>query len=226
MTARLSIETVFSRTSYSNQTRHHSGVGEHFLDSDNVPDNIKTFYLTTTAGPSAIGVTEQLQHSRATLLLDFSRPGILDFSKLPSLPTENASQLYVWSASEAWFTAFNARLSQLFNERRTGFDWLHKPVYDLLVLLLGIPFALWLCFKLTAFTLLNQLPIFVSGSVYVYVFLLGVSFFRVLFSYSRWVFPKIELQSDASAPFRHRALWAAVIIGVLSAVIWDALKAL
>ena len=63
-------------------------------------------------------------------MLDFSRPGILDFSKLPSLPTENASQLYVWSASEAWFTAFNARLSQLFNERRTGFDWLHKPVYD------------------------------------------------------------------------------------------------
>jgi hypothetical protein len=25
-----------------------------------------------------------------------------------------------------WFTAFNARLSQLFNERRTGFDWLHR----------------------------------------------------------------------------------------------------
>ena len=117
-------------------------------------------------------------------------------------------------------------MTQLFSERRTGFDWLHKPVYDVLVLLLGVPFSLWIVYKLNSSTFLDKLHIFVSGAIYVYAFLLGISIFRVLFSYSRWVFPKVELQSDASAPFRHRAIWGAVVIAVLGAVIWDAIKGL
>jgi hypothetical protein len=77
-----------------------SGVGEHFLDSENIPDNILMFYLTTTAGLNALGLTEQNQMCRATLLLDFSRPSILDFSKLPTLPTPNSSQFTIFSGSE------------------------------------------------------------------------------------------------------------------------------
>jgi len=73
---------------------------EHFVTSENVPDNIVTVFFTTIAGPSAIGLAEQQQPHRATLLLDFSRPTVFDFSKFPTFATENASRLYIWSSSE------------------------------------------------------------------------------------------------------------------------------
>jgi hypothetical protein len=204
-----------------------SGEGEQFLDSENIPDNIATVFYTTIAGLNAIGIGEQQQQNRAILLLDFSRPTMLDFSKLPTLPTPNASHFTIFSASESWFTALNTRLTQLFNERRTGFDWLHKPgVYDLFLFTVGLPFALWVDYRLSALDVLTRVPVVVAGAFYVYAGLLGLFVFRILFSYSRWVFPKIELQSENSLPIRHRAIWLAIIIAVTAAIIWDAVKVL
>jgi hypothetical protein len=99
-------------------------------------------FYTTIAGPSAIGLAEPQQEFRTTLLLDFSRPTVLDFSKMPTSATENASKFTIFSASESWFTALHKRLTDLFYKRRTGFDWLHKQgIYDLLLLLVGLPFS-------------------------------------------------------------------------------------
>src|SRR5260370_5551947 len=193
----------------------------------NIPESLVTLYYTTIAGPNAIGIPEQQQQSRATLLLDFSRPTLLDFSKLPTLPTPNASSLMIFSSSEPWFTALNTRLMEVLNQRRTGLNWLHKPgVYDLFLIIAGLPLALWIDYRLSAFPIMQGLPVVVAGAFYVYAFILGLFIFRVLFSYSRWVFPKIELQSESSAPVRHRATWFAIIIAVLGGVIWDAIKVL
>ena len=114
-----------------------SGSGEHFLASENIPDNILTVFYTTIAGPNGIGVT--FLENRATLLLDFSRPTVLDFTKLPTFATVNASNFQISASSEAWFTTLNTRLTQLFAERRTGFNWLHKEgVYDLFLFIVGL----------------------------------------------------------------------------------------
>jgi hypothetical protein len=102
-----------------------SGSGEHFLASENIPENILPVYYTTVAGPSAVGITGENLHNRVILTLDFSRPTVLDFTKLPSFATNNESKFEIRAASEAWFTTLNTRLTQLFDERRTGFNWLH-----------------------------------------------------------------------------------------------------
>jgi hypothetical protein len=125
-----------------------SGSGEHFLASENIPDRIVTVFYTTLAGPNAIGITREFLQNRATLMLDFSRPTILDFSKLPTFATFNNSNFDISASSEAWFTTLNTRLTQLFDERRTGFNWLHQPgVYDLLLFIVGLPFALWIDYR-------------------------------------------------------------------------------
>ena len=53
--------------------------------------------------------------------------------------------------------------------------------------------------------------------------------FRGLFTYSRWVFPKIEIYSETSPP-RHRGVWFAIMVGIPGAVfggaILEAIKAL
>src|SRR5689334_14042823 len=94
-----------------------SGQHESFFDTSNIPENILTVFYTTIAGLEAIGLAAPQQEFRTTLLLDFSRPTALDFSKLPTLATENASYFAIFSASESWFSALHKRLTDLFNER-------------------------------------------------------------------------------------------------------------
>jgi len=196
-----------------------SGSGESFLSAGNIPEKILTIFYTTIAGPSAVGITPPMLENRATLLLDFSRPTALDFSKPPTLATQNISNFQISSSSESWFAALNARLTQFFNERRTGFDWLHKPgVYDLLLLIIGLPFALSIDYIISALVERSNLPSVFKSAVYVYFFFLGLYIFRGSFAYSRWVFPKIEIASETSPPLRHRAVWGAIMIGVFGAV--------
>jgi hypothetical protein len=201
-----------------------SGSGEHFLASENIPDNLLTVFFTTTAGPNVLGITLQ---NAATLLLDFSRPTILDFIKLPTWPTPNNSRFEISAVSEPRFTTLNTRLKELFNDRRTGLNWLHQTgVYDLLLFIVGLPFSLWLAYRFTTGIEKMNLPRVLSSGIYVYLFLAGLFIFRGVFTYSRWVFPKIEIQSEASPPLRHRAVWAAIMIAIFGAAIWDGIKAL
>jgi hypothetical protein len=200
-----------------------TGSGENFLSTGNIPEKILTIYFTTTAGPSSIGIKPL--DSTATLLLDFSRPTVLDFSKPPTFATENTSFFEVSSSSESWFTALNTRLAQFFADRSTNFDWIHKPgIYDLFLLTIGLPFSLWIDYRLSPSIERLNLPTVLRGGIYVYCFFLGLFVFRGLFSYSRWVFPKIEIHSENSLPLRHRAVWAAIMIGVFGGAVWDAIK--
>ncbi len=59
-----------------------TGSGESFITSDNIPTDIRTIFYTTMEGPNTIGITPQRLTSKATLLLDFSRPVLRDFSKI------------------------------------------------------------------------------------------------------------------------------------------------
>jgi hypothetical protein len=206
-----------------------SGSGEQFLSSGNrnIPDKILTVFYTTIAGPGALGIARESLPNRVTLILDFSRPTILDFSKLPTNATENASNFQIVAASEPWFTTLNTRLTQLFDERRTPFDWLHQPgIYDLLLFIVGLPFSLWIDYRCSPVIDKLNLSVVISTGLYVYLFFAGLFIFRAAFTYSRWVFPKVEIQSEASPPLRHRAVWLAIMIAVFGAAIWDAIKAL
>lgn len=208
-----------------------SGSGEAFLAGENMPEEIVTVYYTTAAAPLAVGIGENLLRSKATMLLDFSRPTALDLGKMPSFGTENASSFQIISASETWFTALNTHVTRLFEDRRSGFDWLHKHgTYDLLLVVVGLPFALCLVYKLSATVERLGLSTFLTSAIYVYIFIFGLFVFRGLFSYSRWVFPKVEILSQQSQTFRHRARWGAIVggvlIGVFGGAAWDAIKAL
>ena len=185
-----------------------------------------TVFYTTIAGPGAIGIVRESVPNRVTLVLDFSRPTILDFSKLPTNATENASNFQIVAASESWFTTLNTRLTQLFDERRTPVDWLHQTgMYDLLLFILGLPLALWIDYRFSPAIDRLMLPVVLAAGLYVYLFFAGLFIFRGAFTYSRWVFPKVEMQTEASPPLRHRAVWFAIMIGVFGAAIWDAIKA-
>jgi hypothetical protein len=204
-----------------------SGSGEHFLASENIPDKLLTVFYSTTAAPNAAGIASSFLQNRATLLLDFSRPPILDLSRLPTFATPNTSNFQIVAASEVWFTTLNTRLTQLFDDRRTGVNWLHRQgVYEIFLFLVGLPFALWLDYRCARLIDRLTLPNVLASGLYVYIFIAALFLFRGLFDYSRWVFPKIEIQTtDAFPPLRHRAVWFAIMVADFGAAIWDAIKA-
>ena len=125
-----------------------TGSGEQFLAVQTLPDRIQTIFYTTLAGPNAVGISNDFLRNRASLLLDFSSPTPLDFSKLPTHATENNSNLQIVSDTEQWFTTINTHLTRFFDERRSGCNWLHQQgVYDILLLIAGVPFALWFDYR-------------------------------------------------------------------------------
>jgi hypothetical protein len=167
-------------------------------------------------------------NDRASLLLDFSRPSLLNFGSQPSSPTPNNSNWFVTGETESWSTSLGARLKEFFGERATQIDWLHRDgTYDALLLVLGLPLSLWGSYRLGhGVTTKLNLPFVITTAVYVYTLVLSLNVFRALFSYARWVFPKIELESKKSAAGQHRALWTTLVIGVIVCAIWDGIKAL
>ncbi|HZU90588.1 MAG TPA: hypothetical protein VE993_15150 [Stellaceae bacterium] len=148
-----------------------TGQGEDFMESVNIPEHILTVFYSTVTAPTAMpsGFVPQ---SKATVLLDFSRPPVLDFTKLPTLPTLNNSNFNVSSNSEFWFTALNSRINQFFVDRRTSYDWLPKSgVYDLLFLFVAIPLALWVDYRIATWHSLQGLPNLIQSAVYLRIFI-------------------------------------------------------
>jgi len=121
----------------------------------------------------------------------------------------------------------NAKLTQFFSERKTNTNWLQRAaVYDILLSFLAVPISIWLAYRVGAFIEKTTPPSIITTAVYVYVFFIVLVLFRLLFSYSRWVFPKVELDQASSSPFRHRGVWAAIILTLVGAFLYDGLKLL
>lgn len=104
-------------------------------------------------------------------------------------------------------------------------DWLHRPaIYDVLLIFAGLPIAIWLTYRVGLLLPSGKVSQIIVGATYVYTFLATLSVFRVLFSYSRWVFPKVEIESELRSPSRHRAIWAAILIPLISSVLYDVMR--
>ena len=118
------------------------GNNEESLNSHNIPEQLTSVFMSTISVPKAvIGFTPLCNVS---VLLDFSRSPIIDFSSIPNSPTKNGSNIVINADNESWFTSTRANLIQFIAGRKTGFDWLHGAgIYDILLIFFGIPAAIY-----------------------------------------------------------------------------------
>jgi hypothetical protein len=202
-----------------------TGIGEAFFDSPLLPERFSSIeYDTSFSVRAQLNATP---NDSASVFLDFTRPRIFD-RVLPSEPTPNKSNWVVSGQTEAWSTSLSTRLEQFFSERQTKVDWLHRSnTYDGLLIVMGLPLALWGAYRIgRPISARLHLPTAVETGLYVYAFFFSLGLFRWMFSYARWVFPKVELASEQSGAGKHRAVWATAAIGVLACAVWDAIKAM
>ena len=118
----------------------------------------------------------------------------------------------------------------ILDKRRTGRKFIHQAfVYDLGVLIFGVPLGLYLCS--TASKWLQGFPsvtnnAFLSSAVYVYLMFVGLWAYRLLFGYTKWAFPTVELHENEHNSKKHRAFWYTIIVGIAGKLLYDLLRAM
>ena len=203
------------------------GNNEAFLEEANLPDRIRSILFSTSSVPKAVLGFEPAR--KILVFLDFSTPPLLDFSRLPTLPTPNESNFEIIADNHSWFAASNAMLTEYFDTRKTKLNWLHRAaIYDVLLYFLGLPLSIWAVYRISdVLARAPKMPSIISSAIYIYAFLISLITFRVLFSYSKWVFPKVELETQgSSSPLRHRNAWLAIMVPLVVAILYDVGKTL
>lgn len=195
---------------------------EDIFDSPNLPSDIGSVFFNSG---SPLKNKSYYVANRCEMYLDFSRPGVLDLTLLPSQATPNGSRVEVNGLDATWVNGVFHEVITFVRERSSMAPWLHKhSVYDVLLWLLGFPLSFWACYR--ASNLVDRVFAngFVRAAIYLYVFMAALFGFRVLFHYARWIWPRVEYRSRNSRTLPHKFLWTSITLGVLGNLASDLLK--
>lgn len=190
--------------------------------SPNRPNQIRSVYMTNVNAYKGVVGVKPLNSFE--LFLDFSKPALLDPNRFVSSPTLNESNLSVGGDRDAWVAAVAEAVNGVLAGHETRRGWMHKAfIYDAGLLLLGIPFGFYVCLKLSglAGSLFGTVHPFLAAAFYVYVFFLALWAYRVLFGYTKWAFPTVELTDNRDTAKAHRKVWWAIVLGIVGDALWE-----
>lgn len=202
------------------------GSVEHIFDSPNFPEIVKSVYINSAIPLKA--VHNFAVRNSVEVFLDFSKPNIFDFQIMPGHRTPNETNFKVQGFDATWVNGLFYEIQSFINTHRSKAPWLHEhSVYDIFLWFFGYPVGFWLCFKASPL-LPNGVDaiLFVRAALYLYIFLIALVLLRALFHYSRWVFPLSEYRHPRSKALRHRAILAALCIGLFSSLLYDIFRAI
>lgn len=188
------------------------------FESNNIPEDVKSVYFTSLSAFETKFKHKPSHHF--VVNLDFAKPPLIDFINHSALPTPNNSYIEIFGESENWvsgvFDTVQGKVQAKSNQR--GF--LHRPlVYDVLLWFLGLPISLYILSRLETIIAAYVHGSFVRIALMVYCVVFTLLMFRLLFSYTKWAFPKVELIKENSKTSMHRRWWFAIITGVLASLI-------
>lgn len=136
----------------------------------------------------------QFPNNNFSVILDFSRPSVLDMN---ALPLANMSNAAISGLNATWTNGLYEELNTFFSQRRTRRGWLHfSHTYTLLAILVGFPLSFRvLSYIAPVIRRRTALPDALTVAVYVYIVLVVLFLFRLTFNYARWVFPATEVDA-------------------------------
>ncbi len=201
------------------------GYGTESFDSPNIPDPIGSIHITNNAAYQTVAGRDPLNNF--TLNLDFLTPPLIDNNNPVSGPTPNFSNLTIEGDRDAWIASIQRAVMGVLEKKSNSRAFLHATsVYDIGLLLLGFPAAIYLCWRL-ADIIENKLGIFssfISVAAYIYIFFLVINAYRVLFGYTKWAFPIIELTNNENQSKFHRKFWYGIVLSIFASAVYDLLS--
>ncbi len=193
--------------------------------SPNFPDDLISIYVNSeiplTAGYNYVPANSFV------LFLDFSKPDLFNLSFLPSQATPNGSNISVQGYDATWTHGVFSEFNNFIKNHPSKMTWLHQhSIYDLLVWGLGLPFGFWMAYRSSSILdkIFSGVSTFILNGAYVYIFLASLMIFRLLFHYSRWVWPLVEYKSARNKSVKHQVILGAITLGLLTTLIVDLIK--
>ena len=152
------------------------------FSSPNLPDRIELIYMTNITAYQGVANREPI--NSFSLKLDFSKPSLIDASNVIMGPTPNNSQLLINGDNEAWVAAIDGAVNGVLNDRKNKRKFIHRGhIYDLGLIVIGIPFALYVEYQLLMFIRerFGELHDIFIAAVFIYVFLPVCGFIECYF---------------------------------------------
>ena len=195
------------------------------FNSPRFPDQVKTLHINSES--ELRNLYNWFPRNRFELLLDFTKPELFNLSLLSSRATPNASNINVSGLDSTWVSGVYGEIANFIEKNRTRRRFFHRhSVYDLLLLLVGLPFAFWMAYKSSG--LINRMfggfSVFVQNGAYVCLFFLMLNVFKILFDYARWIFPIVEYKSTMDTTRKHRYILGGLVIAILGNFLYDLFK--
>ncbi len=194
------------------------------FNSVNFPEEVKSVYIDSQS--TLNHVHKYYPHNYFVVLLDFSKPKILDFSLLPSVGTPNGSNLEVSGYDATWVNGVFSELKSYITSKSSTLSIVHRhSIYDVLLWTLGFPLSFWLCNQLSnSITELTLESTLFENALYLYIFIATLLLFRLLFHYLRWMCPLVEFRTSGNKMLAHRVVFSVLSIGWFGQFAYDIAK--
>jgi len=193
------------------------------FDESTLPDNI-TRIIIDNASFFKMSTNMEPQY-KVIIEFNFSKPNVIDFTHNPSFETENNSYLQVYGFKETWVNGAYDKIMNSLTEYKTNRSWLHgKGIYDVVLWFIYLPLVFWNLHKLESVILkyLINISNVLLVAIYIYIIVASLYVFRMLFDYTRWVFPYLELEARSrKGSNKHKGIWMAVFGSIFIAQIKD-----
>ena len=209
----------------ANGERLHGNVPEVF-DSPNMPARIESIYLSNIVPfERRIGVQPD---ERFTLLFDFSKPPLLDSQNFVSSRTPNNSHIDAIGNTDTWVGSIIEAVTSVTSQRKISRLGLHKGFsYDVGLFALWLPINIYICYRMSPLLsdVIGRASPLLGTISYAYAFFALAFLFRVLYGYTKWAFPTVELEENKKRTAGHRNFWYVLALGLLATAVWEVGKA-
>ena len=199
------------------------------LDDAGLPDTItKMTFDNTSKFRASLQQREPINKFR--IEFDFTKQKIFDLISTPSEATPNKSYIYIQGESDTWVSGAYNKVMEFLQERSNKHGWLHRNnIYDMFLYFLIIPLTLRLIYNINHSlpARVTELSAFFKAACYLYFFIVTLNIFRIIFNYTRWIFPNTELiQRIKKGAVKHRYILGVILLGITAAFIYDMIKLL
>lgn len=195
------------------------------LEKALLPDSVQE--ITFDIGFAFQAIMNQSSPERVRVQFDLSPPPLIFGYNPWEERTPNRSFIEISGTDEAWVESVYQLVLKFVNYRSKRWGWLHSRLtYNIAIYLLGWPAAFWTAYRVDSALaeFLAGLPNGLRVALDVYLFLLSLVLVRLVAGAVRLIFPLVELKGSKTD--RRRGWLGLVVLGLLTALIYDLIKAL
>lgn len=202
---------------------HYYGDSISVFEDQNLPREINTVFFTNNTAYKSF--TRYDIRDRFDLLLDFTKPPLMDWSNLLSAPTPNGSHVSVDSSRSMFKNTIITDVIETLRSRKKLYSAFHQAfIYDAFLYLAAVPYGFYITSKISNSNFIQSKPIEWRVPFYFYTFLVIAFAYRFLFSYFKWAFPVNTFKSNDDPSSKHRAFFGLIVLTLLGSALYDAIK--